>query len=1071
MKTFIGKLKVPIVKSLFLLTIGMISVQAQVIKDGHCWNERIGWIDMSGVDVDPSTHIFSGSATFVDGNYNGNGFENGEIGFTPQAGTNLQINVAQNKDANGNYAITGQAFSEQIGWVVADHSANAPAIVKSNGELGGNFWSDEFGWIQCDTSDIGSTNGTTNAQIWSLADVVVSDTNITVDENEGTKTFNIHLASQPATTVVIDIALSGTTEASINSSQLIFNATNWNQNQTVTVTGIDDNNKYADDSAIITIKVNDASSDDPYDIVVDKNITVTLHNDDVLKPTAAPDLISDTGSSTSDNLTMINTPKFTVKCTDINNSITLYVDGTATATTHTCVGTGDENLTADVLSDGVHDISYTQSIANVGESAQSDALAMTVDTLVPSSAITSPVDGFNEKNNTPIISGTKEQNSSIVVKDENNNTLCTVAANSSSTWSCTVTSSLADGAIVLNAVGTDVAGNSATSLNITVNIDTTKPTTPTAPTAASHTNSTTPKVTGSCIAGNTVTLYDNGVAITPTVPCDANGTFSFTPNPALVEGEHTLTNTETDIAGNESSQSTATTVNIDTTPPVTVTTPPSVATGTNTNDTNDTTPTITGTCTAGNTVTAYDNGVAITPTVTCDANGTFSLAPVAPGLSEGEHNLTTTETDVAGNESSQSTATTVNVDTTKPTTPTINEPIGLSISGTGEVGATVTATTPSGATCTAVVKDDGTYMCTLSPVPVDGESISLVQTDISGNTSSTNTPTSTIDAIVPTTPGIPTVAGAPFTLDNTPTISGSCTDGDVIVAYVDGNAIEPSTICVNGGFDITPTTPLADGEHTIHTVATDPSGNHSDAGESLTLTVGAIDSDNDGLPDIIDPNPNNSDSDNDGIPDGADADIIGPDTDGDGINDRSDADVDGDGIIDAGKQDSDGDGIADAFDTLDNTNLWYEIKVDENNGDRTVKHKDLESSIAIGSTFTPNIMTKNDEILVSINQEDVDPSNIDDTTTGETCKNVTYKAYANIYKDGKVSTGYTRVSVQCMELTKADPTATSGFKFAPGTKARLREPSSKEKEQYGNVNIVIVDDIVLEENDLTIGEI
>jgi len=973
MKTFIGKLKVPIVKSLFLLTIGMISTQAQVVKPGHCWNERIGWIDMSGVDVNPSTHTFSGSATFVDGNYNGNGFVNGEIGFTPQAETNLKLDFSQNKDINGNYAIIGQAFSEQIGWVVANHSANAPAIVKSNGELGGNFWSDEFGWIQCDISDIGSTNGMTNAQIWSLADVVVSDTNITVDENAGTKTFNIHLASQPATTVVIDVILSGVAEVSINPSQLIFNAANWNQNQTVTVTGIDDTNNYSDDSAIITIQVNDASSDDPYDIVLDKNITVTLHNDDVLKPTVAPDLNTDTGSSTSDNITKSNTPAFTVKCTGINNTVKLYVDGTATTATHTCVGSGDENLTADVLLDGVHNISYTESIVNVGESSQSDVLAITVDTLVPSSAITSPADGFSEKDNTPIISGTKEQNSSIVIKDSNSNTLCTVAANSSSTWSCTATTPLADGAVVLNAVSTDVAGNSATSSSITMNVDTVSPTTPTTPpTAPSNTNSTTPTITGSCTAGNTVTMYDNGVAITPTVPCDANGTFSFTPNPAL---------------------------------------------------------------------------------------------------SEGEHNLTNTETDVAGNESNQSTAITVNVDISVPTTPTINEPIGLSVSGTGEAGATITATTPSGATCTAVVNDDGTYMCTLLPAPLDGESISLDQTDISGNTSSTNTPTSTIDAIVPSTPSVPTVAGAPFTLDNTPTISGSCTNGDVIVAYVDGNAIEPSAVCQNGSFNITPTTPLADGEHTIHTVATDPSGNHSDEGESLTLTVGAVDSDNDGLPDIIDPNPNNTDSDNDGIPDGADADIFGPDTDGDGINDRSDADVDGDGIIDAGKQDSDGDGIADAFDTLDNTKLWYEIKVDQDNLEHIVKHKDLESSIAIGSTFTSNITTKNDEILVSINQEDVNPSNIEDTTTQGTCSNVTYKAYANIYKDGKVSTGYIRISAECTELIKADPTATSGFKFAPGTKARLREPSSKEKEQYGNVNIVIVDDIVLEENELTIGEI
>jgi len=73
-----------------------------------------------------------------------------------------------------------------------------------------------------------------------------------------------------------------------------------------------------------------------------------------------------------------------------------------------------------------------------------------------------------------------------------------------------------------------------------------------------------------------------------------------------------------------------------------------------------------------------------------------------------------------------------------------------------------------------------------------------------------------------------------------------------------------------------------------------------------------IEDDNDGLPDELDPNPNNSDSDGDGIPDGMDV-----DPDGDGTNDNG-TDADGDGINDnsdvdeTGGMDTDGDGIDDS---------------------------------------------------------------------------------------------------------------------------------------------------------------
>ena len=117
---------------------------------GYCWSDKVGWINMSGVTFEDSTREFSGTATFT----------SGEIDFTEQG--NLTVTLASLEDGSGNYPLIGQAFSEQLGWIVADHGGTGPAAMKPSGELTGNFWSNETGWINCSVSDVGSGN----VQIW-----------------------------------------------------------------------------------------------------------------------------------------------------------------------------------------------------------------------------------------------------------------------------------------------------------------------------------------------------------------------------------------------------------------------------------------------------------------------------------------------------------------------------------------------------------------------------------------------------------------------------------------------------------------------------------------------------------------------------------------------------------------------------------------------------------------------------------------------------------------------------------------------------------------------------------------
>jgi hypothetical protein len=120
-----------------------------------------------------------------------------------------------------------------------------------------------------------------------------------------------------------------------------------------------------------------------------------------------------------------------------------------------------------------------------------------------------------------------------------------------------------------------------------------------------------------------------------------------------------------------------------------------------------------------------------------------------------------------------------------------------------------------------------------------------------------------------------------------------------------------------------------------------------------------LDSDNDGIPDVIevggvDTNGDGildggADSDGDGIPDSADVDVIGGgDTDGDGISDTADIDetggidTDGDGVDDNFDTDVDGDGLVDTIDG-GTTSTLTAGGVPDTDGDGIADNLDLDS--------------------------------------------------------------------------------------------------------------------------------
>ena len=105
------------------------------------------------------------------------------------------------------------------------------------------------------------------------AGLVLSATTLGVDE-AGQNTYTVKLQTQPTTTVTVTVSSDDTGAATVSGSTLIFTASNWETEQTVTVAGVDDG-----DSANETVTVTNTASDGEYEGVT-ASVRVTVDDDD-----------------------------------------------------------------------------------------------------------------------------------------------------------------------------------------------------------------------------------------------------------------------------------------------------------------------------------------------------------------------------------------------------------------------------------------------------------------------------------------------------------------------------------------------------------------------------------------------------------------------------------------------------------------------------------------------------------------------------------------------------------------------------------------------------------------------
>lgn len=301
-------------------------------------------------------------------------------------------------------------------------------------------------------------------------------------------------------------------------------------------------------------------------------------------------------------------------------------------------------------------------------SVSSDVFSITVDRTAPakpSSPVMTGVDGSHTNNNKPAITGNTEPNAEIKIYN-GSELVATVSADADGKWSYVFDPSLADGAYDIAVTATDAANNtSEISNSLPIVVDTQKPAAPDGTVLNDgrngYINSASPSISGHAEPGAEITVYANGVPVgTAIVDQDGSWTYSFTD---LEDRDYEIRTTATDAAGNTSDQEAPMLFYVDTQKPVT---PDAVEFENNIAGGffKVNTPIAKGQAEPGSTVIIYDNDVPVA-TVVADENGFWSYT-FAPALSEGEHTIFNTVTDLAGNTSLPGQPYTITVDTHAP---------------------------------------------------------------------------------------------------------------------------------------------------------------------------------------------------------------------------------------------------------------------------------------------------------------------------------------------------------------------------------------------------------------------
>ena len=145
-------------------------------------------------------------------------------------------------------------------------------------------------------------SGSTNPQLYPEFATVCPDTDpgftvvndsLITDEDGASQSFTVVLNSEPQAPVRFRVTNTDTTEVTVDTTTMTFYTFNWDEPQTVTVTGIGDGIPDGDVTSYVNLDITWDNSAYEYAAVVNQFVTVVNENVDLLPPPPNPDIDGD----------------------------------------------------------------------------------------------------------------------------------------------------------------------------------------------------------------------------------------------------------------------------------------------------------------------------------------------------------------------------------------------------------------------------------------------------------------------------------------------------------------------------------------------------------------------------------------------------------------------------------------------------------------------------------------------------------------------------------------------------------------------------------------------------------
>ncbi|HHA1920456.1 TPA: Ig-like domain-containing protein [Enterobacter ludwigii] len=483
----------------------------------------------------------------------------------------------------------------------------------------------------------------------------------------------------------------------------------------------------------------------------------------------------------------------------------------------------------------------------------------------------------------PVITGTAQDGTTVYLYDGANPNPIGSAVVTGGRWTIEFDSALAQGEHRFRAVAEDVTGNrSPETGEWVIIVDSVAPGeaadvelwddfgTPGLIGNNDTTDDNTPTYRGKGEAGGTA-IIDLGNGTTVRVPVDGSGNWSYTPAPALADGDYTWKVSIEDKAGNVGPASDPIHFIVDTSGNGVsishVVDDEGAITGNlgSGSHTDDTTPTVVGRATPGALVKVYVDGNYI-DSVRADAvTGSWQLT-ITPALSaDGTYQITATE-DPGTGDSAPTAPFELTLDTSIPTgtldriaddvglvqgdlaNPAVTDDTTPTLHGTGRAGDTVFIYDGTTLVNSVTVGNDGTWNYTLPPQNNGTElSLSAVFQSPTGVKSAPTAPWDlTIDTDAPTAPSITGMYDDAGTLivdggrsrDTTPELRGTAEKNSLVTIYGSDNKNPIASVYADADGNWTWTSPaLADAKHDFYVTSQDAAGNVSGESNHYGLEV------------------------------------------------------------------------------------------------------------------------------------------------------------------------------------------------------------------------------------------